>query len=271
MGFFSRRRNTKVEEEIKNALLLDGKLHNTNIVWGSFEKFANEHDAVTDKHSDGGQSTSFEMIINGIEVHVNAVKHKLDWVAVITVETTEKWNNKLNKLGSNLGICTKCNNVGKIYDGLCQECAPTTVGSNFQRLKQSMPILKWGLPLLFLLQLSTPFLFQAIATSSPTVATAAGIPPVEEQFLFSLFVVGFLIVPIAICYTLRFHLIRRRIHIIISLLFTFFIFSLPLGAIFAMNDGTPGGVSVLAMVAGYKILRINNIDDAIKTSNEANK
>jgi len=175
------------------------------------------------------------------------------------------------KLTSNQGVCKKCNNVDKLHNDLCQACAPTAVGSNFQRLKQSMPTLTWGLPLLFLFQLSTPFLFQGIATSSPEVAIAAGIPSVEDQFLFSLLVVGFLIVPITICYTLRFHLIRRRIHIIISLLFTFFIFSLPLGAIFAMNDGTPGVVSVLAMVAGYKILRINNIDDAIKTSNEANK
>jgi len=133
-----------------------------------------------------------------------------------------------------------------------------------KRLYKDMPVLSWGLPLLFLLQLSTPFLFQGIATSSPEVATAAGIPPAAEQFLFSLFVVGTLIVTITICYTLRFHLIRRRIHIIISSLLTFFIFSFPLGLIFTLNDGTPSYVSVLAMVMGYKILRIKNIDDTTK-------
>jgi hypothetical protein len=168
------------------------------------------------------------------------------------------------KLTSSPGVCKKCNNVTKLRNGLCQVCSPTAAGSNFQRLKQSMPVLSWGLPLLFLLQLSTPFLFQGIATSSPTVATAAGLPPVEEQFLFSLLVVVFLIVPIAICYTLRFHLIRRRIHVIISLLFTLLVFSFPLGAIFMLNDGTPSYVSVLAIVMGYKILRIKNIDDTTK-------
>jgi hypothetical protein len=170
------------------------------------------------------------------------------------------------RLTGSLGRCKKCNNVDMLHNELCQACespAPAP-GSNFQRLKRAMPVLSWGLPLLFLLQLSTPFLFQGIATSSPEVAAAAGIPPVEEQFLFSLFVIGALIVPIAICYTLRFHLIRRRIHMIISLLLTFFIFSFPLGMVFMLNDGTPSYVSALAMVMGYKILRIKNIDDTTK-------
>jgi hypothetical protein len=102
MGFFSRGRNAKVEEEIKNALLLDGELHSTNIYWEAFEKFANEHGGKTDKHPDGGQDTAFEMVISNIEVHVTAVRDRLGGTTILTVETIEEWNHKLNKFREDL-------------------------------------------------------------------------------------------------------------------------------------------------------------------------
>jgi hypothetical protein len=97
MGFFSRRRNAKVEEEIKNALLLDGELHSTNIYWEAFEKFAHEHGGRTDKYPDGGQDTSFEMVIKGIEVHVNAVRDRRGGTTLLTVTTIEEYNNSVKK------------------------------------------------------------------------------------------------------------------------------------------------------------------------------
>ena len=121
MGFFSNRRNKIIEKEIENAFLLNGELHDTNIYWEAFERFAQEHGGRTDKHADGGQDTDFEMTIfvdddafsgipkefldllykepgttdeppKGTKVMVSAVRDRLDGTASIQVENLKDYN-----------------------------------------------------------------------------------------------------------------------------------------------------------------------------------
>jgi antitoxin component YwqK of YwqJK toxin-antitoxin module len=86
MGFFSNRRNKIIEEEITNALLYEEGYYDTSIYWQAFEKFAQEHGGTTDKYEDGGQDTGFEMIVNGIEVKVMAIRDRYDGTASIKVQ-----------------------------------------------------------------------------------------------------------------------------------------------------------------------------------------
>mgnify|MGYP001369824948 CR=1 FL=1 len=116
MGFLSRRRNKIIEKEIRNAYLLKGKLHDTNIYWQAFERFAQEHGGRTDKHADGGQDTAFEMTIEsglpkdflkllasgssnrGTKVKVMAVRDRLNRTASIKVEKLEDFKKSADRL-----------------------------------------------------------------------------------------------------------------------------------------------------------------------------
>ena len=64
MGFFRNRRNKIIKEEIEKAYLLNGKLHDTNIHWEAFVRFAQEHGGRIDKYADGGQDTAFNISLN---------------------------------------------------------------------------------------------------------------------------------------------------------------------------------------------------------------
>ena len=123
MGFFSKRRNKIIEKEIRNAYLLKGKLHDTNIYWQAFERFAQEYGGMTDRYADGGQDTAFEMTIHdddifdgvpkeffdllykepgttdeppkGTKVKVMAVRDRLDGTASIQVENLEDYKQRV--------------------------------------------------------------------------------------------------------------------------------------------------------------------------------
>ena len=60
MGFFSNRRNRIIREKIKEAYM-DSDYIETNVHWEAFERFANEHGGKTDRYSDGGQDTAFNI------------------------------------------------------------------------------------------------------------------------------------------------------------------------------------------------------------------
>ena len=64
MGFLRNRRNRIIEEKIKEAFKTPSELIDTNIHWEAFQKFAEEHDGKTDKHSDGGLDTAFNISLN---------------------------------------------------------------------------------------------------------------------------------------------------------------------------------------------------------------
>ena len=104
MGFFSRRRNRIIEEEIVNALLYAEGYHDTSIYWGAFEKFAQEHGGKTDRYEDGGQDTGFEMVTNGIEVKVMAVRDRYDDTASIKVQTLADFEKEVDKFAADIAI-----------------------------------------------------------------------------------------------------------------------------------------------------------------------
>jgi len=135
--------------------------------------------------------------------------------------------------------------------------------SKLKRIRLSMPVISWLLPLLLLLQLLTPLFYELVRINSPEVAYAVGAPSFTQQFEYSLIVIVFLILPLAICYALRFYLIRRRIHTLLAPLIALMLFIIPLGLFATRGDGSPSFVSILSMYAGYKILRIDNIKDIL--------
>ena len=104
MGFFSNRRNKIIEKEIENAFLLNGELHDTNIYWQAFERFAQDHGGTTDKHADGGQDTGFEMITNGIEVKVMAIRDRFNGTADIKVQTLADFKKEADKFLEGYGL-----------------------------------------------------------------------------------------------------------------------------------------------------------------------
>jgi antitoxin component YwqK of YwqJK toxin-antitoxin module len=81
MGFFSRRRNKIIEKEIEKAFSFGSDLHDTNIYWEAFEKFAQEHGGITDKHFDGGQDIAFTYSI----YDVIAVRDRMNGTACLKV------------------------------------------------------------------------------------------------------------------------------------------------------------------------------------------
>ncbi|MDC3268047.1 hypothetical protein OAU35_00545 [bacterium] len=60
MGFFSNRRNRIIREKIREAYRSSDFVE-TNVHWEAFERFANEHGGKTDRYSDGGQDTAFNL------------------------------------------------------------------------------------------------------------------------------------------------------------------------------------------------------------------
>jgi antitoxin component YwqK of YwqJK toxin-antitoxin module len=104
MGFFSNRRNRIIEEEITNALLYAEGYYDTSIYWQAFEKFAQEHGGVTDKYADGGQDTGFEMITNGIEVKVMAIRDRYDGTASIKVQTLTDFEKEADEFAADFAI-----------------------------------------------------------------------------------------------------------------------------------------------------------------------
>ena len=104
MGFFSNRRNKIIEKEIENALLFGEGYHETKIYWQAFERFAQEHGGTTDKHADGGQDTGFEMITNGIEVKVMAIRDRFNGTADIKVQTLADFKKEADKFAADFAI-----------------------------------------------------------------------------------------------------------------------------------------------------------------------
>lgn len=149
--------------------------------------------------------------------------------------------------------------------------------SRLKRIHNSMPILSWLLPLVLLSQLISPsliepaikfslenYLFTFVINNDSIVFTPDGkivflgsglISHKVQQFIFSVGIVFIVIALLAICYILRFHLVRRKVHIVLSLLFTILI-----SIWFFKYISAPSIVSLSSIVAGYKILRIENID-----------
>ncbi len=163
--------------------------------------------------------------------------------------------------------CTRCGSgVGffKLDDGFCGVCLDefSGINSKLSRLRKSMPVLFWLLPLLALFQFALSLL------DAPTSKVTT---PLE----FSLIVVSLLFAPLLICFILRFYLIRRRFHFLLSLMFTFFIFSIPIGILMMLKTVSGGGnspslISVLFLVAGYKLLRTDNVEDPAVTLENVN-
>ena len=100
MGFFSRRRNRIIEEEITNALLYSEGFHDTKIHWEAFERFAQEHGGKTDHKADGGHDTEFEMVTNGIEVKVMAFRYPTDGSTSIRVRTLAEVEKEADKFAA---------------------------------------------------------------------------------------------------------------------------------------------------------------------------
>ena len=87
MGFFSNRRNKIINEQIENILYTSTEYEDTNIHWEAFARFAEDHGGRIDKYADGGQDTSFEMILPMLyKVKVMAVRDRLDGTTSIKVE-----------------------------------------------------------------------------------------------------------------------------------------------------------------------------------------
>jgi hypothetical protein len=149
-----------------------------------------------------------------------------------------------------------------------------------KRLYKNMPILSWMLPLVFLFQLSSwsllklsvefsfdrywfysfPSPHTIVLTPDDGILFLGVLPPQYAQDIFSIDVVFWLFVLLVVCYVLRFHLIRRKVHIAISLLFTIFLFFL------LAENNMFALIIVFPLIAGYKILRIENIEDSIKNN-----
>ena len=104
MGFFSRRRNRIIEEEIVNALLYSEGYHDTSIYWEAFEKFAQEHGGKTGHKADGGHDTEFEMVTNGIEVKVMAFMYPMNGKTSIKVRTLAEVKEEADKFAADFAI-----------------------------------------------------------------------------------------------------------------------------------------------------------------------
>jgi len=131
--------------------------------------------------------------------------------------------------------------------------------SKFKRIMRSMPILSWLVLLLLLIPIGESSYWK----------------PFSTVFFAILSVSGLFIMALIICYLLRFYLIRNRVNIIFSLLLTVLIFFFPYfhGLTASRVYGTFNSILIsdfailflfLPIIAGYKILRIENIEDAIK-------
>jgi len=102
MGFFSNRRNRILMEAIDNAFLFnEGENVETRIHWEAAERFAQDKGAKTDRHADGGQATSFEMMVHNQKVSVVFVRHGMNGTLIINAENSE---NQLKRFNEKLGL-----------------------------------------------------------------------------------------------------------------------------------------------------------------------
>ncbi|MCP5170220.1 MAG: DUF4433 domain-containing protein [Hahellaceae bacterium] len=123
-----------------------------------------------------------------------------------------------------------------------------------------MPILTWLLPAFVLIQLASPWIYWWIASSSPRVASIANIPEVGMQFIFSVLLLTALLIPLSISFAVRFFIVRRRLHLLISWIILFLLFMLPVSVISAFKGGeAPSYTTLVFIIAAFKIMRLKNI------------
>jgi|GEM_PF-1619194 hypothetical protein len=98
MGFFSKRRYKLLKEAIENAFLLnEGEIVSTSIYWEAAERFAQDHGAKTDRYADGGQATSFKMMIHFQEVSITFTRDRVNGTVNISAENSEDQLKRFNK------------------------------------------------------------------------------------------------------------------------------------------------------------------------------
>ena len=139
----------------------------------------------------------------------------------------------------------------KLYDLLCKPCIEKSNSQpgRFKRLSISMPILTWLFPAAILFQLSSAWLVHNFLPNSP-----------EAQFMFSILWLFLLFIPLLIIYIIRFFIARRRVHIALTWIILFFIFSLPIGVILALKGGGAlGATSMISLLVAFKTLRLKNL------------
>ncbi len=160
------------------------------------------------------------------------------------------------------GKCRCCGvNVGyfALTDGFCKNCIANkdVDSSKLRRIVKSMPIVKWLLPLMVIFQLSSPWIFEQLSNDLSPNANSSSIP---MQIAFSITLVVSFTIACLTCFILRFYVIRRRLHVVAAWIVFLGVFFIPVGITAALGDGGPLGLaSLLYLVAGYKVLRIENL------------
>ena len=164
-----------------------------------------------------------------------------------------------------LGKCKECNSEAgyfKLNDGVCGFClekSNTYIGK-LKRLSRSMPVLTWLLPVFIIFQLASPWIFQGIVSGSPEVAAATNTPEIVMQLIFSITLLVILLVPLIISFIIRFFVARRRVHIVLALLFLLVLFSIPLVMSSALSGGKPPSIIIIIfLVVAFKIFRLENL------------
>lgn len=164
-----------------------------------------------------------------------------------------------------LGKCKECNSeVGyfKLHDGVCNSCIEKNnshVGK-IKRLSRNMPVLTWLLPIFIVFQLASPWIFQGIVSGSPEVAAVTNPPEIQLQLLFSIILLVTLLVPLLISFIIRFFVARRRLHIVLTWIILFVLFSMPI-VVLSMGKGgnSTSFITIIFSIIVFKILRLENL------------
>jgi len=171
-------------------------------------------------------------------------------------------------------MLNKCKNcvadVGyfKLMDGLCEQCisnnAPSPKASSYRRMYKKMPVMIWILIALVTIQAIIFPIFAGYLANHDTLSFLAsayqGLDVWQIIFFHGLLVLLYLL-PLILHYIIRFVIIRRRIHIALSLLIVITLYSFPVGLMTTINStGHPSYISVLFMVIAFRILRVPNIE-----------
>lgn len=161
-----------------------------------------------------------------------------------------------------LSTCKECNSeVGyfKLTDGICEPCINNSKIGKFKRLSKSMPILTWLFPLFILFQLASPWILQGTVSGSPEVAAVVGTPEVGLQFIFSIFLLTILFIPLVISFIVRFFIARRQLHIALAWIILILLFMFPIGMVSMLKGGNPPSfTTIIFLIIAFKILRLSN-------------
>ncbi len=90
MGFFSKLIDKAIKKAVENAFLIHGGYLETRIYWEAAERFAQDHGAKTDRYADGGQATSFKMMIHFQEVSITFTRDRINGTVNISAENSEE-------------------------------------------------------------------------------------------------------------------------------------------------------------------------------------